>query len=67
MGRLELKLLALLVLLTGVPLGVAFWLSGPLFERSLGAGLNPTIARALEDAVDVYGEYVRAEKARQEA
>jgi two-component system nitrogen regulation sensor histidine kinase NtrY len=67
MGRLELKLLALLVLLTGVPLGVAFWLSGPLFERSLGAGLNPTIARALEDAVDVYGDYVRVEKARQEA
>ncbi len=67
MGRLELKLLALLVLLTGVPLGVAYWLSGTLFDRSLGAGINPAIEQALEDASLVYGDYVRAEKARQRA
>ncbi len=67
MGRLELKLLALLVLLTGVPLGVAYWLSGTLFDRSLGAGINPAIEQALEDAAFVYGDYVRAEKARQRA
>ena len=67
MGRLELKLLALLVLLTGVPLGVAYWLSGTLFDRSLGAGINPGIEQALEDASLVYGDFVRAEKARQRA
>ena len=67
MGRLELKLLALRVLLTGVPLGVAYWLSGTLFDRSLGAGINPAIEQALEDASLVYGDYVRAEKARQRA
>jgi two-component system, NtrC family, nitrogen regulation sensor histidine kinase NtrY len=65
MGRLELKLLALLLLLTGLPLGVAFWLSGALFERSLGAGLNPQVGAALQDSVQIYGDYVRAEKARQ--
>ncbi len=67
MGRLELKLLAVLVLLTGLPLAVAFGLSGPYFDRTLGVGLNPAIGTALEDAVQVYGDFVRAEKARQQA
>jgi len=64
MGRLELKLMALLILLTGLPLGVALWRAGALFDRSLGAGLNPLVASALEDAVEVYGAYVHAEKGR---
>jgi nitrogen fixation/metabolism regulation signal transduction histidine kinase len=67
MSRLSLKLTAVLVLLVGLPLGVAFWQSGTLFERSLGAGLNPVVAAALEDAVGVYGSYVASEKARQRA
>ncbi|MEZ4474671.1 MAG: HAMP domain-containing protein [bacterium] len=64
MGRLELKLMALLILLTGLPLGVALWRAGVLFERSLGAGLNPLVSQALDDAVQVYGAYVHAEKGR---
>ncbi|MCB9547596.1 MAG: HAMP domain-containing protein [Myxococcales bacterium] len=64
MGRLELKLMALLILLTGLPLGVALWRAGVLFERSLGAGLNPLVSQALDDAVQVYGAYVTAEKGR---
>lgn len=67
MGRLELKLLVLLVLLIAVPLTVAFVRSQTLFDRSLRVGLNPGVTRALEDAVEVYGAYVRSEKARQEA
>lgn len=64
MGRLELKLMALLVLLTGLPLGVALWRAGVLFERSLGAGLNPLVSQALDDAVGVYGAWQQAEKGR---
>lgn len=67
MGRLELKLMALLVLLTALPLGVALWRAGSLFERSLGAGLNPLVAEALDDAVQVYGQLVKTEKARYRA
>lgn len=67
MGRLELKLLAVLVLLTAAPVAVALWQAGTLFERSLGAGVNPRVAGALDDAVKIYGDYVRAEKARQRA
>lgn len=67
MGRLELKLMALLVLLTALPLGVALWRAGSLFERSLGAGLNPRVAEALDDAVKVYGALVNASKAEHRA
>lgn len=67
MGRLELKLMALLVLLTTLPLGVALWRADALFERSLGAGLNPTVAAALDDAVEVYGALVQTAKAQHRA
>ena len=67
MGRLERKLLAILVLVAGLPLVAAYWLSGDLVERSIAVGLNPKIASALEDAVHVYSEFVTAEKARQRA
>ncbi len=67
MSRLALKLTALLVLLTGLPLAVAWWQSQTLFERSLGAGLNPVVATALQDAVGVYGAFVASEKGRQRA
>ena len=67
MGRLELKLMALLVLLTALPLGVALWRAGSLFERSLGAGLNPRVAEALDDAVKVYGALVNTSKAEYRA
>ncbi len=67
MGRLELKLLAVLVLVAGVPLVVGFVLAEALISRTLEVALNPATARALGDAVDVFGEYVRAEKARQHA
>ena len=67
MGRLELKLMALLVLLTALPLGVALWRAGSLFERSLGAGLNPRVAQALDDAVKVYGALVETSKAEHRA
>ncbi|MEZ4435070.1 MAG: ATP-binding protein [bacterium] len=67
MGRLELKLLVLLVLLTGVPLIISFTLSRTLFERSLMVGLGPEVTTALHDAVELHGRYVRAEKDRQTA
>ncbi|MCA9544773.1 MAG: HAMP domain-containing protein, partial [Myxococcales bacterium] len=67
MNRLALKLIALLVLLTGLPLAVAWWQSGTLFERTLGAGLNPVVGTALQDAVQIYGDFVASEKARQRA
>lgn len=67
MGRLELKLLVLLVLLTGVPLIISFTLSRTLFERSLMVGLEPDVTAALRDAVELHGRYVRAEKDRQTA
>ncbi len=67
MGRLENKLLILLVLLIAVPISVAFLRSQTLFDRSLAVGLNPGVTEALDDAVEVFGAYVRAEKARQEA
>lgn len=67
MGRLERKLLALLVLVAGLPLLVAYWLSGDLFDRSIGVGLSPPVARALDDAVGVYKEFITAEKGRQRA
>lgn len=67
MGRLELKLLVLLVLLTGVPLIISFSLSRTLFDRSLMVGLDPAVTTALSDAVALYGRSVRAEKDRQAA
>ncbi len=67
MGRLETKLLVLLVLLIAVPISVAFMRSQTLFDRSLAVGLNPGVTEALDDAVEVFGAYVRSEKARQEA
>lgn len=67
MGRLELKLLVLLVLLTGVPLIISFSLSRTLFDRSLMVGLDPAVTTALGDAVALYGRAVRAEKDRQAA
>ncbi len=67
MGRLELKLLSLLLLLTGLPMALAFFLLGTLFERSLDTGLNPALKPVLEDAVQIYGRFIRSEKARQRA
>ena len=68
MGRLELKLLVVLVLLTVVPLAVVYFLASPVFERTLTVGgLNPAIEGALADAVDVYGAFIKAEKQRQAA
>jgi two-component system nitrogen regulation sensor histidine kinase NtrY len=68
MGRLELKLLVVLVLLTVVPLAVVYFLASPVFERALTVGgLNPAIEGALTDAVDVYGAFIMAEKQRQAA
>jgi two-component system nitrogen regulation sensor histidine kinase NtrY len=66
-GRLAPKLLLLMLLMAGVPLLVAWGLSARLFDRSLGAGLNPEIGRALSDAVEVFGERIRAEKAHHRA
>ena len=66
-GRLSLKLLLVMLLMAGVPLLVAWGLSAKLFDRSLGAGLNPDISRALSDAVGVYGERIQAEKRHQRA
>ncbi|MBU0551655.1 HAMP domain-containing protein [Myxococcota bacterium] len=67
MGRLERKLLSLLLLLTVVPLAVVYGLSDRLFERALEIRLNPQIREALTDSVQVFGEFVRAEKGRQRA
>jgi nitrogen fixation/metabolism regulation signal transduction histidine kinase len=67
MRRLEWKLVGLLLLVAGVPLLVGFVLAQTLFARSLDVALNPATARALDDAVGIYGEYVRAEKGRQHA
>ncbi len=68
MGRLELKLLVLLVILTVLPLTVVYMLASPVFERTLTVGgLNPAIEQALTDAVDVYGAFIKAEKQRQTA
>ncbi len=68
MGRLELKLLVVLVILTVLPLAVVYMLASPVFERTLTVGgLNPAIEQALADAVDVYGAFIKAEKQRQTA
>jgi len=68
MGRLELKLLVVLVFLTVLPLTVVYILASPVFERTLTVGgLNPAIEQALADAVDVYGAFIKAEKQRQTA
>lgn len=68
MGRLELKLLVVLVILTVLPVAVVYLLASPVFERTLTVGgLNPAIEKALTDAVEVYGDFIRAEKQRQTA
>ena len=67
MGRLERKLLALLVLVAGVPLVVAFLLSRGLFERTMQAAVDPGVDQQLESSVQFFREFVRAEKGRQRA
>ncbi|MFN3200087.1 MAG: ATP-binding protein [Bradymonadia bacterium] len=67
MGRLERKLIALLVLVAGLPLLVAFLISRGVFERSIQAAVHPEIEQGIEESVQFFREFIRAEKGRQRA
>jgi nitrogen fixation/metabolism regulation signal transduction histidine kinase len=64
MGRIERRLLALLVLVAGLPWVAALLLSQPLFRESLDVGLDPRIDEALEDALRTQQAVFRAERLR---
>jgi nitrogen fixation/metabolism regulation signal transduction histidine kinase len=64
LGKTE-RRLALVILLTAiVPLVVAIWMSNALFRQASSVWLNPDVDKQLDHGVQLFREYVRAEKAR---